>query len=98
MSWFLFNIVFDLATGSTQKALDAVEALEKPSASPAAQRYRTAAVVLFLLTSAFLVSAAIAFTIAPQNVIHEILGWTGIVCIHACVFFGLRYAVINASS
>ncbi len=95
MFWFFFNIALDLATRSTQKALYAAEELEKPAASPVAQRYRTGAVVLFLLTSALLVCAAIAFTVAPQNVIHEILGWTGIVCLHLCVLCGLRYSTVN---
>ena len=95
MFTFLLNIALHLLTGSTQKVFAAAEALGKPAATPTAQRYRTWAVVFFFLTSAFLLSAAIAFTLAPQNVLNEVLGWTGIVCIHVCVFCGLRYAVLN---
>lgn len=98
MFWFMVNIALDVVTGSGQKGLAAAEALEKPAISSAAQRYRTAAVILFLLTSAFLFSAAIAYTIAPHIVINEILGWTGIVCLHACVLCGLRYAVVNSAT
>ena len=98
MLTFLLNIAFDLVTGSSRQALDAAEALEQPATNPRAQRYRTLAVVFFLLTSAFLVSAAIAFTLAPQNILNEVLGWTGIVCLHLCVTCGLRYAVLNRKS
>ena len=91
----LFNIVTDLVTGSSQESLDAVDALEKPAISPIAQRYRTAAVVFFLCAAAFLFSAALAFAIGPQNVLNEILGWTGIVCLYICVLCGLRYSAIN---
>ena len=95
MLTFLLNIAFDLVTGSPQKALDAAEALEQTARNPRAQRYRTLAVVLFLLTSVFLLAAAITFTVAPNNILNEILGWTGIACLHFCVFCGLRYAVLN---
>ncbi len=95
MLTFLLNILFDLATGSSQKGLDAAEALEQTARNPKAQRYRTLAVVFFLLTSAFLLAAAIAFTLAPNNILNEILGWTGIASLHVCVFCGLRYAVLN---
>ncbi len=95
MLTLLLNIALDLLTGSSRKAIDAAEALEQPATNAKAQRYRTLAVVFFLLTSAFLLSAAIAFTLAPQNILNEVLGWTGIVCLHLCVVCGLRYAVLN---
>lgn len=98
MFWFFLNIALDLVTGSTQKALDATAALEKPALSPRAQRYRTGAVVLFLITSALLVGAAISFTIAPGNVINEVLGWTGIGCLYLSVLCGLRYSAVNGNA
>lgn len=95
MFTFVLNIALILITGATQKALAAAEALGKPAVTPAAQRYCTWAVVFFILTSAFLLCAAIGFTSAPQNVLNEIVGSTGIVCVHVCVFCGLRYGVLN---
>ncbi len=47
--------------------------------------------MFLLLTSVFILFAAIA----PQSILNEILGWTGIVCFHICVFCGLRYALLN---
>ena len=95
---FLINIAFDLVTGSSRKALDAAEALEQTARNPKAQRFRTLAVVFFLLTSMLLASAAIAFSSAPNNIADELLGWTGIACLHVSVFCGLRYAVHNRNT
>ena len=94
----LLNIAFDLVTGASRKALDAAEALEQPAWNTKAQRWRTFAVGFFFLTSIFLLAAAIAFTLAPKNIVNEILGWSGIVCLHVCVVCGLRYAVLNGES
>lgn len=94
----LLNIVFGLISGSASKALDAAEALEQTATNPISQRFRTSAILFFLLTSVFVVAAGVAFLLAPKNIANEILGWTGIACLHASAFCGLRYVALNRQS
>jgi len=98
MGSFLFSTLFDLITGSAKQRLDAAEAFEAPPANPVAQRYRTIAFCFFMATSALLLSAALVDWFFNMRLVGEILGWSGIVCLHVCVICGIRYAVVNGAT
>jgi hypothetical protein len=42
-----------------------------------------------------LLSAAIVFVVSGPVFISDVLGWSGLVCFHLCVFCGLRYRAFN---
>jgi hypothetical protein len=73
----------------------ATEALERPPSCPKAQRYRSAAFLLFMATALLLLSAAIVFVVAGPIFASELLGWGGVAALHACVLCGLRYERLN---
>ena len=95
MLTLFLGILLDLVTGSTQRVLNAAEALEKPPVSALARRYRIGAVAFFFFTSLLLCTAAIAFTIDAQSLVHEFLGWTGIGCLHVSAYCAIRYESLN---
>jgi hypothetical protein len=89
MDWLVF------VTNPGWKIPKAAEALERPAASPEAQRYRTAAVYFFLAMAVLTLSAAIVFVVAGPVFASDVLGWSGVACFHLCLFCGLRYGALN---
>lgn len=95
MGNFLLSMLADLLTGASKQRLAAAEAFEAPPISPAARRYRIAALCLFMAASVLLLAAALVDTIAGSRSLSEVFGWSGIGCFQVCVFCGIRYAVVN---
>ncbi|TWU50675.1 hypothetical protein Poly51_39680 [Rubripirellula tenax] len=98
MLTFLLAIAVDLLTGSTRKALEAVESFERPPVSPSTRWLRTTALLFFLLASGCLLSAGVIFALNPNNVANEFVGWTGVVCLHVCLLCAFRYSYVNSIS
>jgi hypothetical protein len=95
MGSFLLSMLADLITGASKQRLAAAEAFEAPPISPAARRYRIAALCLFMAASALLLTAALVDTMAGSRSLSEVFGWSGIGCFQVSVFCGIRYAVVN---
>lgn len=96
---FLLNLIWSLAMSLAYRMIGAVEALEKPAVNDEAQRYRTAAVVTLLLAFPFSTGAAIVFNVAPkEEVLFNVLGFTGIVLVGLSLVLGLVYGRVNAVS
>jgi hypothetical protein len=95
MGSFLLSLLANVITGASKRRLAAVEAFEAAPISPAARRYRIAALCLFTASSALLLTAALVDTVVGSRWLSEVFGWSGIACLQVCVFCGIRYAVVN---
>ena len=95
MGSFFLSMLTDWLTGASEQRLAAAEAFGAPPINPAAQRYRSVALCLFPASSALLLAAALADTVAGARRVSEVFGWSGIAGLQGCVVCGLRYAVVN---
>ncbi len=95
MGSFLLSLLADLITGASKQRLAAAEAFEAPPISPAARRYRIAALCLFMASSALLLTAALVDTVVGSRSLSEVFGWSGIGCLQGCSFCGIRYMAVN---
>lgn len=95
MTGFILAILADVFSGSAKQRMDAAAAFSDPPRNPAARRWARLALLLFLMTSALLVTSALIDWQIGDRLICEIFGWSGIVCFQLCVACGLRYAIIN---
>lgn len=91
----LLQMLGEIAASPGWHICRVAEALEKEPATVGAQRYRAAAFCLFMAMAFLFLSAAIVFVTAGPVLAGELLGWSGIVATHACVFCGLRYERLN---
>jgi hypothetical protein len=60
-------------------------------------RYRISAICFFMAASALLVTSAILYTLADDDRVGDILGWTGVVCLAIAGICELRHAAMNRS-
>lgn len=88
----------DVFSGAAKQRLDAAEAFETPPLNPAARRWATLALVLFVTTSSLFVAAALIDWFTGNRFVSEVLGWSGIVCLQLCVVCGIRYASVNKTT
>jgi len=95
MGTLFLSILADLISGTATQRMDAVEAFEARPLNPTASRYRITAICFFLATSSLFLTAALVHICADARVLGEILGWTGIACVHVCIVCGLRYRIVN---
>jgi hypothetical protein len=80
------------------RSIDVAEAFGTPPMTPAAWRYRAAALSLFMAAAVLLLTAALVDTIANARPASEVFGWLGIGCLQMCVYCGLRYKAANESA
>ena len=90
---FLISLLAIVVT--SKQLIAAAEALGTPPSNRTARRYRSIALCLFMVSSGLLIAAALADAIAGARSLSEILGWSGIGCLLACVCCRTRYASVN---
>jgi hypothetical protein len=89
MIGFLLHIL------GTKSRFAAAEAFGTPPRSQHSRHLRMVALALFVAASAFMLVAALTFTVGERNALSEFLGWSGVVCIQLCVVCGHCYALVN---
>jgi hypothetical protein len=98
MGAVLLSILTKVVAGLGKFWIDAAYALDSPPRTLQARRYRTTATCFFLSGAATLLWAALADVAAGNRPLSEVLGWTGITCLHGSAFCGIRYGQINQNS
>jgi hypothetical protein len=94
----LLQFLAEIATSPGWHVPRVIESLERPAVSAAAQKYRAVAFCLFMAMAFLFLSAAIVFVVVGPVRANELLGGSGIVAMHACIFCGLRYERLNRES
>lgn len=84
-------------TGGARQLIRAAEAFEASPRNAAAKRCAAVTLVLFLLTSLLILTAALIDWFTGNRFLAECAGWTGIATLNLCVAGGLRYAVLTHS-
>jgi hypothetical protein len=74
----------------------AVRAIDKAPVNARAQRYRLAALYLFLLSAGLILTAALVDSfVADGRTLSEVFGWSGLAGFQCCTVCGIRYGSLN---
>jgi hypothetical protein len=83
------------STPSAIRFLDAVEAIETSPMTCAAWRYLVMTMFFLMTGAALLLAAALMDSLAEAHRASEILGYSGLGCLQAFGFCGIRYKAVN---
>src|SRR4051794_13350489 len=90
--------LFTLSIRFSLRALDGIEALEKPAVTPAARRYRIAAFYLLAATGLLAIPAAVIHTIVGECQAFDVFEFGALTALALCILCGIRYAELNRIS